>query len=144
MKTRGPSTKRFFPKPSPRKTQLQLSSGTWVVLVVKNPPANAGDIRDGGSIPGMRRFPGGGDGNWLQYSCLENSMDRGVWQATVHMVAQSQILLKQLSTHTNQNDLVDNKLYFSYQINWTKNKRKCYYILQIRRILLLTAKQPLC
>ena len=71
-------------------------------------------------------------------------MDRGVWQATVHMVAQSQILLKQLSTHTNQNDLLDNKLYFSYQINWAKNKRKCYYILQIRRILLLTAKQPLC
>ena len=70
-----------------------------MVLVVKNPPANAGD---GGSILGLGRFPGGGDGNRLQYSCLKNSMDRGVCQATAHMVTQSQILLKQLSTHTNQ------------------------------------------
>ena len=47
-----------------------------VVLVVKNLPANAGDIRDMGSIPGSERFPGGGHGNPLQYSCLENPMDR--------------------------------------------------------------------
>ena len=50
-----------------------------VVLVVKNPPANAGDIRDVGSIPGLGRFPGGGHDNLLQYSCLENPMDRGAW-----------------------------------------------------------------
>ena len=48
-----------------------------VVLVVKNPPANAGDIIDAGSIPGLEISPGGGHGNTLQYSCLENSMDRG-------------------------------------------------------------------
>ena len=48
-----------------------------MVLVVKNPPANAGDIRDAGSIHGSERFPGGGHGNTLQYSCLENPMDRG-------------------------------------------------------------------
>ena len=54
--------------------------------VVKNLPANAGDIRDLGSIPGSGRSPGGGHGNPLQYSCLENSMDRGAWQATVHRV----------------------------------------------------------
>jgi len=48
-----------------------------VVLVVKNPLANAGDIRDKGSIPGLRRSPGGGPGNSCQYSCLENAMDRG-------------------------------------------------------------------
>ena len=48
-----------------------------VVLVVKNPLANAGDISDKGSIPGLRRSPGGGPGNSLQYSCLENAMDRG-------------------------------------------------------------------
>ena len=53
-----------------------------VVLVVKNPPANAGDARDTGWIPGLGRSPG--IGTPLQYSCLENSMDRGAWQATVH------------------------------------------------------------
>ena len=54
--------------------------------MVKNLPANAGDIRDLGSIPGSGRSPGGGRGNPLQYSCLENSMDRGAWQAMVHRV----------------------------------------------------------
>ena len=52
-----------------------------VALVVKNPSANAGDIRDVGSIPGSGRSPRGGNGNTLQYSCLENPMDRGAWQA---------------------------------------------------------------
>ena len=60
-----------------------------VALVVKNPPANAGDIRDGSLIPGSGRFPGGGHGNSLQYSCLENPMDRGAWWATVHGIAES-------------------------------------------------------
>ena len=55
--------------------------------VLKNPPANAGDTRNLGSIPGSGRSPGVGNGNPLQYSCLENSMDRGAWQATVHGVA---------------------------------------------------------
>ena len=60
------------------------------MLVVKNPPANAGDTRDRGSIPGSGRSPGGGHGNPFQYSCLENPMDRGAWQATVHGVTKSQ------------------------------------------------------
>ena len=60
-----------------------------VVLVVKDPPAHAGDTRDAGSIPGMGRSPGGGHGNPLQCSCLENPTDRGAWQATVHRVAKS-------------------------------------------------------
>jgi len=68
--------------------------------VVKNPPANAEDIRDTGSIPGLGRSSGGGYGSLLQYSCLENSMDRGSWWAMVHRVAQSQTCLKQLSMHT--------------------------------------------
>ena len=55
--------------------------------MVKNPPANAGDIRDMGSIPGLGRFPGGGHGNSLQCSCLENPMDRGAWWATVRWIA---------------------------------------------------------
>ena len=73
-----------------------------VVLVVENLPANAGDIRDGGSIPGLERSPGGGYGNPLQYSCVENPMDRGSWQATVHRVTKSQTRLKRLSTHIQQ------------------------------------------
>ena len=67
--------------------------------MVKNLPASAGDIRDLGSIPGSGRFPGGGHGNPLQYSCLENPMDRGAWQATVHRVAKIWTQLKQLSMH---------------------------------------------
>ena len=67
----------------------RFSSGTQVLLVVKNPPANAGDIRDVGSIPGPGRFTVGEYGNPLQYSCLENPMDRGAWRATVHGVAES-------------------------------------------------------
>ena len=63
-------------------------------LAVKNPPANAGDIRDIGSIPGSGRSPEGGYGNSLKYSCLENHMDRGAWQATFHRVTKSQIGLK--------------------------------------------------
>ena len=55
----------------------------------KEPPANAGDA---GSIPGSGRSPGGGHGNLLQYSCLEKPMDRGAWQATVHGVAESDII----------------------------------------------------
>ena len=51
--------------------------------MVRNPPANAGDVREAGSIPALGRSPGGGNGNALQYSCLENSMDRGAWWAVV-------------------------------------------------------------
>ena len=58
----------------------------WVVLVVKNLPANARDIRDMGFIPGLGRSPGGGHSNPFQYSCLENLKDRGAWWATVHRV----------------------------------------------------------
>ena len=52
-----------------------------VTLMLKNLPANAGDVRDSDSIPGSGRFPGGEHGNALQYSCLENPMDRGAWWA---------------------------------------------------------------
>ena len=55
-----------------------------VTVAVKNPPDNTGDTRDMGSIPGSGRSPGGGHGNPLQWSCLENPMDRGAWWATVH------------------------------------------------------------
>ena len=71
---------------------------SWVVLVVKNPLANTGDVRDTGLIPGLRRSPGG-HGNPFQYVCLENPMDRGAWQATIHRVARSQTQLKQQGMH---------------------------------------------
>ena len=77
-----------------------LRRASHLALVVKNPPANAGDIRDVGSIPGSGRSPGGGHSNTLQYSYLENPMDRGIWQATVHSFANSQTRLKRLSTLT--------------------------------------------
>ena len=70
-----------------------------VALVVKNPSANAGDIRDTSSILGWGISPGEGHSNLLQYSCLGNPMDRGAWWATVHGVAKSWTWLKQLSMH---------------------------------------------
>ena len=66
--------------------------------MVKNPPANAGDARDRGLIPGLGRSPAGGNGNPLQYSSLENPMGRGAWWATVHGVAKGWTQLKRLST----------------------------------------------
>ena len=68
-------------------------------LVIKNLPASVGDIRDMGSIPGLGRSPGGGHGNPLQYSCLENPADREAWWVAVHRVTKSWTLLKQLCTH---------------------------------------------
>ena len=68
-----------------------------VALLVKNMPVNTGDVTDVGSIPGLGRSPRGGHGNMLQYSCLENFVDRGSWW--VHMVAKSQTWRKQLSMH---------------------------------------------
>ena len=64
-----------------------------LALVVKNLPANAGDARDEGSIPGSGRSLGLGNGNLLQYSCLKNSMGRGAWQATIHKITKSQTQL---------------------------------------------------
>ena len=85
---RGGSSQRINVSSRPSKWASQ------VALVVKNPPANAGDIRDAGSVPGSGRSLGGGNGNPLLYSCLENPMGRGAWWASVHGVAKSQIQLK--------------------------------------------------
>ena len=68
-----------------------------MVLVVKNPTASAGDVRDVGSIPGSGRCPGGGHGDPLQYSCLENPMDRGAWWATVRRVVKVVDMTEQLN-----------------------------------------------
>ena len=71
-----------------------------MALVVKNLPASAGDTRDASSIRGLGRAPGARHGNPLQYSCLENPMDRGACWATVNRVTHSWTRLKRLSTHT--------------------------------------------
>ena len=80
------------------RSPLRISWASQVALVVKDPPANAGDIRDLGPIPGLGRSSGGGHGNSLQYSCLENPMDRGTWWATVPWGAESRTWLKWFST----------------------------------------------
>ena len=74
-------------------TLLCLKWASQVALVVKKLPANAGDAGDMGLIPELGRSPGGGNGNPLQYSCLENPMDRGTWWVTVHGLAKSQTRL---------------------------------------------------
>ena len=80
-----------------------------MALVVKNLPANAGDLREGGSVPGLGRSPGGGHHNPLQYSCLENPVDRGAWQAMVHKVTKSWTQLSDLACmHTSSRDLLYN------------------------------------
>ena len=82
-----------------RVPRLELSQqpgnvGIHVVLVVRNPPADAADVRDAGAIPGWGRSPGEEHGNPFLYYCLGNPMDRGVWQATVHRVTKSLTRLK--------------------------------------------------
>ena len=116
-----------------------------VTLVVKNPPTNAVGIRDVGLIPGSWWCPGGGNGNPLQYSCLENPMYRGAWQATVHRVTNSQTWLKGLHTHTHmhifQNDyhskfsyypspnIVRKNFFLWWQLlRWTLSKFQIYSI----------------
>ena len=85
-----------------------------VVLVVKNPPANAGVVRDVGLIHGSGGFPGGGHGNPLLYSCLENLMDRGAWWATVHSMAESD--MTEATQHAHMILLL---LSFSYSTSFT-------------------------
>ena len=85
--------------PIGKQSSLYSCWPSQVALVEKNLLANAGDIWDVGSIPGWGRFPQVGHGNPVQYSCLENSMDRGAWRATVHRVTKSQTQLKWLHMH---------------------------------------------
>ena len=94
-----------------------------VVLMVKNSPASAEDVRDTGLIPGSGRSSGGGNGNPLQYSCLENPMDREAWWATVHRVTKSWTRLKRLSTQAlNYVNILFVGPLLSNQINSTKAK----------------------
>ena len=91
--------------------QTIKTKASQVVQWLKNLPANAGVIRDVGSIPESGRSPGGGHRNPLQYSCLENPMHRGVWRDTVHGVTKSQTQLKWLSTNAPVSIIIS---YFSF------------------------------
>ena len=98
------SSSIFLDSP-PRVTEIKtkinkcvlIKRASQAVLVVKNPPVSARDLRGMGLIPGLGRSSGGGHGNLLQCSYLKNPIDRGAWQATVHSVSQSQTQLKPLS-----------------------------------------------
>ena len=94
-----------------------------MVLVVKNLPANAGDLRDTGLIPGSGWSPGEGNGNPLQSSHLENSMGRGAWQATVYGIAKSRTQLKRLSTHVCKKRLPKPHSFFSLSALWGLSER---------------------
>ena len=88
------------PRPSRLATTHLPSRASQVAAVAKDPPARAGDVRDASLILGLGRSPGGGHGNPLRDSCLENPVDRGAWWGTVHGVAESWTCLKWLSLHT--------------------------------------------
>ena len=111
------SPKELFGQPNSLKAAIDnVYMNGWasqVVLVIKNPSADPGDVRDVGLIPGSGRSPGGGHSNPLQCSFLENPMDRGAWRATVHKVAKSRTRVKHLSTQAQMNgcSFVPVKLY---------------------------------
>ena len=123
-----------------------LSWVSQVMLVVKNLPANAGDIRDPGSIPGLGRSPGGGNGSPFQYSCLENPTHRGDCWATVHRVAKSQTWLKQLHTHPhihviNRRKFRGHPLFMSYLIYIVSYQQSLQFFLVCVATMLLP---PVC
>ena len=88
-----------------KKESPQIFMGFPGGFMEKSLPANAGDLRDTGLIPGFGRSPGGDNGNPLHYSCQENPMDREAWWATVHSVAKSWTQLKRLSMHADSHTL---------------------------------------
>ena len=108
------------------KWDIDSNTGFPGGTVVKNPPANAGDA---GSIPGSGGSPGGGNGYPLQYSCLENSMDRGVWWATVHGVTEldttEQLILSLSRIFGEPNELIQRSANFSYTGPDSKYFRHC-------------------
>ena len=117
------ATHSLDPKREPKLWIRENHALPWasqLALVVKNPPANSGDVKDVAWIPGSRRSPGGGHGNPLQHSCLENPMDRGAWHTTVNRVTKSQMWLMLLSTHA-WSKVFFVKVYNTGYLKWTEN-----------------------
>ena len=106
-----------------------------VALIVKYPPANAGDIKEVGSIPGLGRSLEGGHVNPLQLSCLENPTNRGSWHATVHRVSKSQTRLKQLSTALQNINCISNFIDTTIVVYGVCCMMKMQYFSQIHAVL---------
>ena len=103
--------------------------------MVKNPPANARDL---GSIPGLERSPEEGNGNPLQYSCLENPVDRGAWKATVHDVAKDLNMTWRLSNNNSIRQMNHNWLIFHTRVDiWVVSS---FELLQIKLLLIIKCK----
>ena len=100
----------------------QAIQGASLMLSGRESACNAGAARDTGSIPGLGRSPGGGHGNPLQYSCLENPIDRGAWRATVLRVTKSWTWLKRLSTHAVHIELLNNTPIISLRVTGSQWK----------------------
>ena len=117
-------------------TYTHIYKASQVAEWVKNLPAcNAGDTRDMGSITGAGRCPEGGDGNPLQYSCLENPTDRGAWRARVNTVARTWTRQETERAHTHTNFLSQKNVaqsldvYINRALKKTQKKNKCYFLL---------------
>ena len=108
----------YNPNISKNKPVSKSLRASQMALMIKNMAANAGDIRDTGLIPGLGISPRRGHGNPLQYSCLENPMDRGAWRATVHGVTKSQTWLKELSPKAHQEPR-SQKLKSREEVTWS-------------------------
>jgi len=105
-----------------------MYEASHMALVVKNLPANAGDIRDPGSIPGLARSPGGGHDNPLQHSCLENPMDRGAWWAAVHGVTRIQTWLSDWTKTASHTDDTERRISYD-KPKWERIfQKECVYI----------------
>ena len=119
---------------------VRQNMASQVALVVKTPPA--GGIRDMGWIPRLGTSPGGGHGNPLQYSCLENYMDRGTWWATVHRVTKSQTWLKQLNMHNTMSKLKNSTQRFNNRLDQRKEKDKRINVLEERLVESIQIEEP--
>ena len=110
--------------------------------MVKNLSASAGNVRDSGLMTGSGRFPGGVHGNPLQYSCLENPMDRAAWWATVHRVTKSQTRLRRLNRHNTMRKLKNSAQRFNNRLDQGKEKEKRINVLEERLVESIQIEEP--
>jgi len=110
--------------------------------VVKNLSASAGNVRDSGLMTGSGRSPGGVHGNPLQYSCLENPMDRAAWWATVHRVTKSQTRLRRLNRHNTMRKLKNSAQRFNNRLDQGKEKEKRINVLEERLVESIQIEEP--
>ena len=110
--------------------------------MVKNLSASAGNVRDSGLMTGSGRSPGGVHGNPLQYSCLENPMDRAAWWATVHRVTKSQTRLRRLNRHNTMRKLKNSAQRFNNRLDQGKEKEKRINVLEERLVESIQIEEP--